>query len=161
MHAANRACRSLTFMVCCSRRVLVLEDVRRTREGLLPVPHVGRPFRAVRSARKGRPTGRPFPGVRLTVLQARAALHSLQSAKLVQLVSSKARKPAQFDIRPLFRLQCGRLPDAIGQEHHRVARKQTGLHGLVIQTVPLHRPEERGKRVRLYRWQGGLDTADR
>jgi len=39
--------------------------LRRTAEENVPVRHVGRPFRAVATARKGRPTGKLFPAARL------------------------------------------------------------------------------------------------
>jgi hypothetical protein len=39
---------------------------RRTAEENVPVRHVGRPFRAVATARQGRPTGKVFPAARLT-----------------------------------------------------------------------------------------------
>ena len=40
--------------------------IRRTAEENVPVRHVGRPFRAVATARKGRPTGKLFPAARLS-----------------------------------------------------------------------------------------------
>jgi hypothetical protein len=43
------------------KRLHTPHTVRRTAEENVPVRHVGRPFRAVATARKGRPTGKLFP----------------------------------------------------------------------------------------------------